>query len=293
MTGIGGLTAEEFYRQRDSRAGMMVRSTAYREASVRITLGNDSTSFADQVAFLTAVNLTARWCRIIALSAPAVAVDPRLGTALGLAGANVVEVAAALAQAADPFSRVVTNHSTEPAIHLAIGINVPADAYPILGRGWIAMAGAAVRPDGDTENPLGATLAACIGVGYLFRTAIGILPVRCVRLSLWNLRGGEAAADGPGLHDASLGRALVVGSGAVGSAILYLLPLARLSGEFAIVDRDLVAVSNLSTAPIFFAEHVGLAKVEIGRKYLERNGVTAVAHALWFDEAVHAGRIFV
>jgi hypothetical protein len=54
-----------------------------------------------------------------------------------------------------------------------------------------------------------------------------------------------------------------------------------------------VAVSNLSTAPIFFAEHVGLAKVEIGRKYLERNGVTAVAHALWFDEAVHAGRIFV
>ena len=59
MTGIGTITAEEFYRQRDSRAEMMVRSTAYREASVRITLGNDATSFADQVAFLTVVNLTA------------------------------------------------------------------------------------------------------------------------------------------------------------------------------------------------------------------------------------------
>jgi len=57
MTGIGGLTAEEFYRQRDSRAGMVVTSTAYREASVRITLCSDATSFADQVAFLTAVNL--------------------------------------------------------------------------------------------------------------------------------------------------------------------------------------------------------------------------------------------
>jgi len=157
----------------------------------------------------------------------------------------------------------------------------------------MAMAGNAVRRAGDTENPLGAALAACVGVAYLFRTAIGSLPVGGVRLSLWNLHGGEAGADGPDLHDASLGRALVVGSGAVGSAILYLLPLARLSGEFAVVDRDLVDVSNLSTAPIFFADHVGRAKVEITVEYLKRNGITAVAHPLWFDEAVRAGRIFV
>ena len=85
----------------------------------------------------------------------------------------------------------------------------------------------------------------------------------------------------------------MVGSGAVGSAIIYLLPLARLGGEFAVVDRDVVGVSNLSTAPIFFADHVGFAKVEITVDYLKRNGITAVAHPLWFDEAVRAGRIFV
>jgi len=293
MTGIAGLTADEFYRQRDSRAGMVATSTAYRVASVGITLGSDATSFADQMTFLTAVNLTARWCRTITLSAPAVAVDSRLGAALGVTGLNVVEVAAALAHAADPFCRVGTDRLTEPAIHLAVGIDVPAGAYPILGRGWIAMAGNAVRSAGDTDNPLGAALAASIGVAYLFRTAIGTQRLSGVRLSLWNLRGGEAAADGPDLRDASLGRVLVVGSGAVGSAIIYLLPLAGLGGEFAVVDRDLVEVSNLSTAPIFFADHVGVAKVEIAVEYLKRNGVMAVAHPLWFDEAVRAGRIFV
>src|SRR6266850_1621041 len=46
MTGIAGLTADEFYRQRDSRAGMVATSTAYRVASVGITLGSDATSFA-------------------------------------------------------------------------------------------------------------------------------------------------------------------------------------------------------------------------------------------------------
>ena len=40
MTGIAGLTAEEFYERRDHRTGLVVASTAYREASVRITLAS-------------------------------------------------------------------------------------------------------------------------------------------------------------------------------------------------------------------------------------------------------------
>ena len=293
MTGIGGLTAEEFYQQRDHRTGLVVTSTAYREASVRITLASDATSFADQVAFLTAVNLTARWCRRIALSAPAIALAPRLGTAFGLAGMSAVQAAAALAHAADPFARVGTDLMPEPAIHLVIGTDAPPGVYPVLGRGWIAMAGDAVRGDGDTDNPLGAVLAACVGVAYLLHTAVGITRPARVRLSLWNLRGGEAADQGPRLALASLGQVLVVGCGAVGSAILYLLPLAGLGGEFDLVDSDRVQISNLSTAPMFFAGRVGDEKVEIAVKYLKRNGLAAVAHPLWFDEAVAAGRIFV
>ena len=295
MTGIGGLTAEEFYQQRDHRTGLVVTSTAYREASVRITLASDATSFADQFAFLAAVNLTARWCRRIVLSAPAVALDPRLGTAFGLVGMSAVQAAAALAHAADPFARVGPAFvpEPEPAIHLVIGTDAPPGVYQVLGRGWIAMAGDAVRGDGDTENPLGAVLAACVGVAYLFRTAVGVPRPARVRLSLWNLRGGEAADHGPRLALASLGQVLVVGCGAVGSAILYLLPLAGLGGEFDLVDRDRVQISNLGTAPIFFAHRVGDEKVEIAVEYLKRNGLAAVAHPLWFDEAVAAGRIFV
>ena len=292
MTGIAGLTAEKFYEQRDHRTGLVIASTAYREASVQITLGPEATSFADQVAFLTAVNLTARWCRRIALSAPALAIDPRLGTAFGLARMSAAQAAAALAHAADPFAQVGADLAAEPAIHLVIGTDAPRGAYPILGRGWIAMAGDAVRGDGDTENPLGAVLAACVGVAYLFRTAVGVPRPDRVRLSLWNLRGGEAADKGPRLPLVSLGRVLVVGCGAVGSAILYLAPLAGLGGEFDLVDRDRVQISNLSTAPIFFADSLGDQKVEIAVEYLKRNGLAAVAHPLWFDDAVAAGRVF-
>lgn len=293
MTGIAGLTAEEFYEQRDHRTGLVVASTAYREVSVQITLAPDMTSFADQVAFLTAVNLTARWCRTIALSAPAVALNLRLGRAFGLAGITVVEAAAALAHAANPFARVGPDPVAKPAIHLAIGTDAPPGTYSVLGRGWIAMAGKAVSGNGDTDNPLGAVLAACIGVAYLFRTAVGASRPGGVRLSLWNLRGSEAADDGPRLPQASLGRALVVGCGAVGSSIVHVLPLAGLGGEFDIVDRDRVQISNLSTGPIFFADRVGDEKIEIAVEYLKRNGLAAVAHPLWFDEAVASGRIFV
>ncbi len=293
MTGIAGLTAEEFYRQRDHRTELVVAATTYRQASVRITLASDATSFADQVAFLTAVNLSARWCRTIALSGPAVALDPRLGMAFGFTGMGVVEAAAAIARAADHFARVDIDPVPEPAMWLFVGTNAPAGAYPVLGRGWIAMAGNAVRHYGDAENPLGAVLAACVGVGYLFRSAVGVARPLGVRLSLWNLRGGEAADHGPQLPHASLGRVLVIGCGAVGSAIVYLIPLAGLRGEFDLVDRDRVQNSNLSTAPIFFADRVGDEKVEIAAEYLKRNGLAAVAHPFWFDEAVAAGRIFV
>ena len=114
-----------------------------------------------------------------------------------------------------------------------------------------------------------------------------------VRLSLWNLRGGEAADHGPRLTQASLGRVLVVGCGAIGSAILYLLPLTGLGGEFDLVDPDRVQIPNLSTAPLFFADHVGKLKVEVAADHLKRNDLAAVPHPLWFDEAVATGRIFV
>jgi len=293
MRDIAGVTAKEFYEQRDHRTGLVVASTAYRHASVRIPLAPRATSFADQVAFLTAVTLTARWCRTIALVAPRVTLDPRLGTPFGLTGMTVLEAAMALAHAADPFARVGPDHIEESAIHLSIGTGALPGAYPVLGRGWLAMAGSAVCGNGDTENPVGAVLAACVGVAYLFRTAVGApLPGR-VRLSLWNLRGDEAADPGPRLRLVSLGRVLAVGCGAVGSAVLYLLPLAGIRGEFDLVDRDLVQISNLSTAPIYFANHVGEEKVKIVSEYLERSGLVAVAHPLWFDEALSAGRTFV
>lgn len=103
MKGVAGLTAEQFYDHRDQRTALVVPSTRYRNACVQITLASDATSFADQIAFLTAVNLTARWCRSIALSAPAVALDARLAAAFDFPGMTVVEAAAALAHAADPF----------------------------------------------------------------------------------------------------------------------------------------------------------------------------------------------
>lgn len=114
-------------------------------------------------------------------------------------------------------------------------------------------------------NPLGPVLAACVGTALAFRAALreGSLP-KVSRISLFNLCAGPAADQGPRLPEAvDLGAILLVGCGAVGSAIASLLPMVRARCAVSAVDGDVVEISNLNRSPMFLLCDVGKPKAAV------------------------------
>ncbi len=288
---------ESFYAARDSRTTACAGNTDYRRGRVVLSIDDaEAETACGQIAFLTAANLLARWCRDVRFVAPIVDLHPRAQTLA--AGISLLgEGAASIAAAADPFGHFNLGAPSRPAEHqLHVGARCPAGAYPVLGRGWTALGGGAARcaPSQGGQTVLGAVLAGCAGTAQLFRAAQG---QRCLpsdfRLSLWNLRGGTEAKDGPDVSGADLGLVYLVGCGAVGSAIAYLLPLAQLLGTFVLVDRDTIDDSNLNRSPLFTSLDVGKSKAVVTAAHLLRNGLAAEPYVEWFDEAVRAGHVFL
>jgi hypothetical protein len=294
------MDANEFYRLRDDRTNVCVGAAPYASKKVAISIDAAAArTLAGQVAFVLAINLTSRWCRTLRVIAPPEGVHERL-TFIAPGVASVGDLALTIAQAADPFGDFrfgPPDDETSLCLHVGATPSI-ADAFRIGARGWTALCSDEVHDDAlaltdGAGGVIAASLAACIGVGCVFRRAIGDLSVpSSVRLSAWNLRGGLAASDGPTSIETDVGRLLLVGAGAVGSAIAWLLPLAGVRADVTVVDRDLVEVSNLNRSPLFSFADVALAKVKQTAEYLRRAGLNADAVPAWFDEAVEAQQIF-
>jgi len=255
----------------------------------------EADTLSGQVAFLTAANLLARWCRDARFVAPPAQLHPR---ARMLVADNLLlgEGAERIAAAADPHGDFRLGASHRSGDHyLHVGRRGAAGVYPILGRGRVALGGGAAKEAvaRDGGMVLGAVLAACVGTAQLFRAALGHphFP-SSVRLSLWNLRGAAAAEDGPDVANRELGLVYLIGCGAVGSAIAYLMSLARLLARIRLVDGDEVDDSSLNRSPLFTWLDVGRPKVEVTASYLRRSGLEAHAHEEWFDTAVREGHLF-
>jgi hypothetical protein len=71
-------------------------------------------------------------------------------------------------------------------------------------------------------------------------------------------------------NNLNLGKLLVAGVGAIGSALLYMLDLMPLQGRVTLLDRDAVETSNLNRSPLFTAGDAAaqLHKTAVAQKYL-------------------------
>ena len=294
------MNADEFYALRDSRTNACVAARSYAVRRVAITVGPDAaTTYAGQVAFALAVNLTARWCRHIRVGVAPVQVDPRLARAVGVDVERLDDFVVQVARSADPFGSFhVGEASSTDELELHVGAEgPPGRAYCIRGSGWLALGGEAARQGHQgkhaDDNPLGAALAATVGCSWLFRRALGdqhALP-GVVTLSLWNLAGAAAADDGPSVSG-NLGRVMLVGCGAVGSAIAWLTSLTALNARWTVVDRDVVDMTNLNRSPLFRVDEVGVDKCEVVASLLRRVGAEATSVSKWFQEALAADQLF-
>ena len=293
MNTFNGLTAAEFYFRRDARTITIVGNGLALSRLIISVDDAEAETFSGQLAFLLLVNLNTRWCRDIQFKVPDVAVHPDLKVFFGCS--NLHEATSRLASAIDPFgsfdiAKFELGKSHE-RVHIHVGIQVARGAYPLMGRGWMAGCGECILTNpliGEQCNPLGAALAASIGTAWAMRQCIGDTEVFAdVMLSLWNYDDGAAATDGPALANSSLGRLLMVGIGAVGSSMAYLLPLLRQKPSgVCLVDADDVDYPNLNRAPAFLAEDVGVKKVQVVARHLERSGITTKFVPEWFDGIV-------
>lgn len=296
MSGWRGLSAQEFYALRDARTELEVSSDLRLKAKLHLSIDEkEASTLAGQACFLLLVNLSARWCRDICISAPTIQICERLQQVY--VGSNLQEAAILCAVACDPFGSFSVDVPNEQRAGAHVGVDTVDGRVSILGRGWLAFIGEHVRiAHGDAGNALGGSLAACLGASIAFRAALGDTELpEASTLSLWNLGSDSEALDGPPIKTTQLGRIAIIGVGAIGASIAHFMPLAGTRySQVDLIDEDTVDYSNLNRIPLFFADDVCQpgsesdqcnSKVEIIRLYLQRNGMESVPFRQWFVNA--------
>jgi len=231
-------------------------------------------TYAGQVAVLTAANLFGRMSRSVALDTPAVAmVEP-----LPWAGQTLGAFALAQMHASDPRGDFLMRaaNTSDYIVHLG------PSGSPVVthGTGWRAYVGPRPSPlmATDAPNPVGAALAVIAAAARLFVHGFAP-PAVTLDLNAFNWShdvAGEAGPELPAYLD--LGAVWTVGTGSVGTAILYFLTLITREFSAALFDGDRVKRENITRSPIFAEGDITHAKVEVTAAYLRSCGVAKVVH---------------
>ena len=313
MTPDLSCTRKEFYARRDDRTAQLVDTAEYQTAPVLITVADDlAATLAGQVMTLTACNIASRFNRNVDVVVSDVALEEPLHHS------NYPTTLAARARAemgaADPFGTFRTRDKPADDVAyeavLAIG-NVPTSTEPVIritACGWSlrVQRNAAIEEFADSSpNPIGPAVAACFGIGELFKTLIGrpahqqpdAYAFDAFTLTP-NLEGSLHTVE-PGLPSTiDLGTVELAGVGSIGSALLYVLDMLPIRADLALIDHDIVEFENLNRSPIFTAADADVGdrpKVAVGERFLaahegisvhtfpERYGATRAQDGLYPD----------
>ncbi len=259
--------AEAFYAERDHRTELAVHNLRHHVHSpVEIHVARE---FAEDITVqrmaLLAANLTARWCRNLRISVPAVP----LALPLGIHGEQtLVERLRRELWEADPFGAFSVGDltaSSSASICLRIGPHDNAASsfhesdYFIDASGWTALGWRSHRRPSYPRQPAtapAAALAAAIGAADLFKRAAGHPPqgwLAAVAWCTWNHALNADSEFGPADLAVSpvvdLGNLLLAGVGAVGSAVLYILSLTQPQGKIKIVSMLPISTDLHSSPP--------------------------------------------
>jgi hypothetical protein len=275
--------ANQFYAERDRRTRQMgVLDEALTKPVEVIFPSALASSRAAQISALALVNMVARLHRRLRFAAPAA---PLLAKSL-VPATNLQDALVQTARAIDPFVAldVISAESD--------GLSVQVDEGP---RWYLGVEGAcgihATLPQafsGGSQVVLGAGMAACMGAAAACRMAVG-KPTIEARVSAWDCTEGAEASVGAPLEHADLGSCLIVGGGAVASALAYWVRECDLAASWVAIDRDDLALHNTNRCLCSTAADAGwpagtpLKKVEVLRRVLG-----AEANPCWYDEWIVA-----
>jgi hypothetical protein len=287
------MIAPPWYRERNDRSLRYAGRVFPNDRPIVLSMGTDAaTRYDGQVAAIVAANLLARMTPSLVFDVPDVEILPPLPWA----GAKLRVQMTASAFAADPSGFFRSRKPKDGDYILSLGRQY--SAATVHGSGWNAFvgAGASPLPDSNQTNPVGPALASILAVARLF--ALEMVPMDGPYLfNAFNWRSHAISDSEVSQVDltSNFGSIWSVGTGSVGTAVLYFLTLVTNRFSSALFDMDSVKIHNLDRSPIFVAsdsEEVNRrSKVDATEAYLRSVGVQNVAKeqkpldesALWFD----------
>jgi molybdopterin/thiamine biosynthesis adenylyltransferase len=145
----------------------------------------------------------------------------------------------------------------------------------INSHGWVARVSSGathVSPECGQGNPVAALTAAALGVAEIFKRLIRLKETRGrfvdgLSFSLYSYRCGEDDP-GPSLPDQLLLDLLMVGAGAIGNGIVYLLGRLPVAGRITIVDAEKFGLENLGTCLLIGPSDIGTEKAIFAQNLL-------------------------
>ena len=298
MTDNHTLLSERFYRERDSRTADYLGSASPFLVPVSVHVSADACETqSGQLLLATLVNQLARVHRELhfALSTPNAPL--LIPTVCG--GSSVGEEIHRMARRIDPYGKFEIDDSefSPSAISIGIGAHCRSDLTWYLGcnRSNAEMALAPCGLGHNLSSDLrGAGLAALLGAAAAIKNALNI-ETAPITLSAWNFQSGPDADPGPrDLPSIDVGRSLMIGAGAVGTAAVYWLMQWGNSSIWTIVDHDTIKVHNTNRSLLFSPDDAGWpdkdprSKVACLSEYLN----DAVPVDAWFDEAPEMRQTF-
>lgn len=216
------------------------------ERPVAVHVGEDAAATrAGQVTVLALVNMLARMYRRLVLIIPD---SPLLARSLTSAS-NLLTACVSTAEAIDPFIDLelgARRRSSMPGVGIGLAVATGLDYYLGADRLTATLATDPVKIANCHSTVLGGGLAACLGASALFRVGHGHRATPR-HLSLWNFSEGDQAPPGPEqVEPVDVGDVLVVGAGAVSSALCYWLAELGVTGRWVVADGDLAELHNLN-----------------------------------------------
>jgi hypothetical protein len=271
-------TAATFYAERDDRTVRVVSDLgAYVNRPVEIHVDPDMAHDATvQRIAVVAANLTARWARRIRI----VVAEAELVPELRRDGATRLSERIAREMAmANPFGFFEVGSAAGPAharreagaLRLFVGPwgsrrGAEGDDYQVHAANWTTLGRRGDAAVG-VEDPLSqwatmaaAGLAGSLGAADLFKRAIGHARSEWLPTFSWDTwssllmlgsDGWRRVSDRAVPERLDLGRTLLGGMGAIGSAFVYLADMIPMRGHMTLLDRDAVDTTNLNRSPMF------------------------------------------
>jgi len=167
---------------------------------------------------------------------------------------------------------------------LNIGGSVKPDLpwTTINSNGWLARVSSGTKPlgrDCSQSNPIGAMVAACLGVTEVFKRLIRLKESRGrlangLTFSVFSFSEHDPSA-GPQIPAELSLDLLLVGAGAIGNGVIYLLSRLPTSGKAAIIDGQTFGPENFGTCIMMGSSEIGVSKARFAAQALNHPGFTA------------------